>query len=198
MAPAVIPVVVALTALLGHLSPATDRVILLPDADGKVGQVIVRGANTEQVLDQAYAATEIDAQGKFSPRREDAATVQARYGALLDARPPRPLSFTVNFVFGSAQELTPESGQVLEQLRNAIVSRPAPEITVIGHTDRVGSVEGNDALSLQRAKTVRDVLQASGIQSAIDVAGRGEREPLVPTDDEVAEARNRRVEINVR
>jgi outer membrane protein OmpA-like peptidoglycan-associated protein len=32
----------------------------------------------------------------------------------------------------------------------------------------------------------------------IRVAGRGEREPLVPTADEVAEARNRRVEINVR
>jgi len=32
----------------------------------------------------------------------------------------------------------------------------------------------------------------------ISVAGRGEREPLVPTADEVAEPRNRRVEINVR
>jgi outer membrane protein OmpA-like peptidoglycan-associated protein len=32
----------------------------------------------------------------------------------------------------------------------------------------------------------------------IRVAGRGEREPLVPTADEVAEPQNRRVEINVR
>jgi len=30
------------------------------------------------------------------------------------------------------------------------------------------------------------------------VAGRGEREPAVPTADEVAEARNRRVEIKIR
>jgi flagellar motor protein MotB len=30
------------------------------------------------------------------------------------------------------------------------------------------------------------------------VAGRGEREPIVPTEDEVAEPRNRRVEITVR
>jgi len=30
------------------------------------------------------------------------------------------------------------------------------------------------------------------------VAGRGEREPLVTTEDEVAEPRNRRVEITVR
>jgi outer membrane protein OmpA-like peptidoglycan-associated protein len=34
--------------------------------------------------------------------------------------------------------------------------------------------------------------------SAINVAGRGEREPVVPTADEVSEPRNRRVEINVR
>ena len=32
----------------------------------------------------------------------------------------------------------------------------------------------------------------------IQVAGRGEREPLVVTEDEVAEPRNRRVEISVR
>jgi len=32
----------------------------------------------------------------------------------------------------------------------------------------------------------------------IQVAGRGERERLVATEDEVAEARNRRVEISVR
>ena len=32
----------------------------------------------------------------------------------------------------------------------------------------------------------------------IRAAGRGERAPLVPTEDEVAEPRNRRVEITVR
>lgn len=32
----------------------------------------------------------------------------------------------------------------------------------------------------------------------IQAAGRGEREPLVPTPDEVAEPRNRRVEVTVR
>jgi len=35
-------------------------------------------------------------------------------------------------------------------------------------------------------------------RARISVAGRGEREPEVPTADEVAEPRNRRVEINVR
>jgi OOP family OmpA-OmpF porin len=39
----------------------------------------------------------------------------------------------------------------------------------------------------------------AGIAPArIRVEGRGEREPLIPTEDEVAEPRNRRAEISVR
>jgi outer membrane protein OmpA-like peptidoglycan-associated protein len=70
---------------------------------------------------------------------------------------------------------------------------------VIGHTDRVGPVEYNDALSLRRAERVRRNFVERGIPtSAINVAGRGEREPILSTADEVSEPRNRRVEINVR
>ena len=46
---------------------------------------------------------------------------------------------------------------------------------------------------------MRDDLVKLGVAPGqIQVAGRGEREPLVATDDEVAEPRNRRVEISVR
>jgi outer membrane protein OmpA-like peptidoglycan-associated protein len=70
---------------------------------------------------------------------------------------------------------------------------------VIGHTDRVGADDANDALSLQRAQTMREAMLGLGIPPArIRAAGRGEREPLVPTADGVEEPRNRRVEINVR
>ena len=58
---------------------------------------------------------------------------------------------------------------------------------------------GDDGLSLRRAERVRNDLIGRGIPGdKIQVAGRGEREPLVPTEDEVAEPRNRRVEITVR
>jgi outer membrane protein OmpA-like peptidoglycan-associated protein len=70
---------------------------------------------------------------------------------------------------------------------------------VVGHTDRVGSLTYNDALSLRRAERVRTGFVQMGIpREQISVAGRGEREPIVPTEDEVAEPRNRRVEITVR
>ena len=46
---------------------------------------------------------------------------------------------------------------------------------------------------------MRDLLVAAGVPAeSVSVAGRGEREPVVATADEVAEARNRRVEIKLR
>lgn len=198
MTPLIPVVAVAIAVLLGRPSPSAERVILLPDEDGRVGQIVVRSERGEQRLDSAYAVGQIDAEHRLSVRRDDAASIEARYGALLDARPPRPLSFTVNFASGSTHELTPEAKPVLDQLRAAIASHPAPEIAVIGHTDRVGSVAANDELSLLRAQTVATLLYAAGLQAKLEIAGRGEREALVATADEVAEAANRRVEINLR
>ena len=176
-----------------------DRVVLLPGPDGKVGAVVVRGASGEKLLDKAYAGAEIVTGGAIVLRQETATIVQSRYGVLLGAQPPRPQSFTVYFLSGSATELTAESKPLIEAMKATLASRPAPEITVIGHTDRAGKAEANDALSIKRAEVVRDILLASGVRSlSLDVAGRGEREPVVPTADEVAEARNRRVEISIR
>jgi OOP family OmpA-OmpF porin len=176
-----------------------DRVVLLPGPDGTVGAVMVRSATGEKLLDKAYVGAEIVKGGAIAVRQDTAAAVQSRYAVLLGAQPPRPQSFTVHFLSGSATELTAESKPAIEEMKANLASRPAPEITVIGHTDRVGTVEANDALSKKRAEVVRDILLRSGVRGlSLDVAGRGEREPVVPTADEVPEARNRRVEISVR
>lgn len=197
---AVIMLAIAAVVLIMQTAPA-DRVVLLPGPDGKAGAVDVRTASGERRLDQAFAAVAVDRAGGIESVREDAASVRERYGAALAAQPVRPtsflLNFTMNFATGS-DEITPESRPVLEQIIAEVSRRSAAEIVVIGHTDRVGSEAANDVLSLKRAEAVRLALIAAGIEARIDVAGRGEREPLVPTADEVAEPRNRRVEINVR
>ena len=78
-------------------------------------------------------------------------------------------------------------------------ARAGGEILVVGHTDRVGSVESNDKLSLQRANAIAALLRSAGLPAELVTAvGRGERQPLVPTPDEVAEPRNRRAEIIIR
>ena len=189
--------ILAVLAACQHRPLST--VVLLPDADGKVGSVVVRSSNREGVLAAPLSSATVDNRGAIQIGQQDDSALRQQYVAALEARPPRPLSFTVYFEFGSAVTLNPASRPVLEQLRAYLQGHPAPEITVIGHTDRVGTMQVNDALSRQRAETVRVFLVEAGIAaSRMDVAGRGEREPLVPTADEMAEERNRRVEINVR
>lgn len=188
---------VALLALTLLAGCASERIVLLPSADGRPGAVVVRDALGEHLLDQPYAASVRrlwDNQVYQSSPEE----VQKHFAAALAAQPARPRSYMLYFLEGG-DELTPESQADFVRVRSEIVERTAAEVMVIGHTDRVGSVAANDALSLKRAEAVQALLVAAGIPAdKLEVAGRGEREPLVPTADEVAEPQNRRVEINVR
>jgi outer membrane protein OmpA-like peptidoglycan-associated protein len=110
-----------------------------------------------------------------------------------------PVTFVVRFETGSASKLTADANVVLAELQKVLSKWPAPQLMVVGHTDSVGSVQDNDALSLRRAQTVARFLAERGLSTQnIETAGRGERELLVVTKDGVADARNRRVEITVR
>lgn len=180
-------------------APARDDLyVLLPDQDGKTGALSVTHAGAEEVLSTPYAEARIKQEGRLEKGITTPEEAKRAFADALAAQPPRPVSFLLYFLEGK-DELTPESQKVVQQIFAEIARHPAPEIVVIGHTDRVGSVQSNDALSLRRARKVRDDLIKLGIPAdQIEVAGRGEREPLVPTEDEVPEPRNRRVEISVR
>lgn len=188
-----------LLALLGCQTPR-ERVILLPKADGSPSGVVTVQSKTgaKLSLEQSYAQVDAGGAGELKPSQSNAETVQKEYGALLAMQPTKPRSFIVNFRSNS-NELTAETAPTVVLVRDALTALNGGELVVIGHTDRVGAVEANDRLSLVRAETVRELLVRQGIpREKISVAGRGEREPLLATADEVAEARNRRVEIKLR
>ena len=199
---AAVVAVAALAALLGACAtptvPAqTGTVVLLPEKDGKDAAVTVRQGDKEVVLDKPYAAARQTTAGP-SAYASSQQEVEAQFGAALAAQPSRPTSYTLYFVEGGDQ-FTDASKQVLASVLAEIAKHPVPDIVVIGHTDSVGSLASNDALALRRAETVRGMLIAQGLAPASIVAvGRGKRELLVPTPDNVAEPRNRRVEILVR
>jgi outer membrane protein OmpA-like peptidoglycan-associated protein len=179
------------------LSPQ-ERIVLLPDADGRVGALTITTKSATEVLDRPYAGADVYTDGGVVGVREQAESVAEHFALALEALPPAPVSFIVYFVFDK-DELTAESRAQFDRIKAALATRPAPQLVVIGHTDRVGALPYNDALSLQRAQTVRAALIEAGIEAGrIAVAGRGEREPAVETGDEVANERNRRVEIMVR
>ena len=185
-----------------------EMVVVIPGADGHVGAVIVERGDDRIILDEAYATSRVTRSGEIRLERVPQADVASNvepvlkalpeFGPALKALPERPASYFLYFVTGTdvlTEASRGELGRMLEDLRR----RPAPDIVVIGHTDRVGNEDANDELSRQRAERVKADLVGQGIASErISIAGRGEREPIVPTDDDVDEPLNRRVEIDVR
>jgi outer membrane protein OmpA-like peptidoglycan-associated protein len=52
-------------------------------------------------------------------------------------------------------------------------------VTIVGHTDRLGSDEYNDPLSQNRAATAKAYLETLGVKAArIESTGKGKREPV--------------------
>jgi outer membrane protein OmpA-like peptidoglycan-associated protein len=175
-----------------------DLYVLVPDADGKTGALSVTQSAAQQVLAAPYASARIRQDGQIEAGEVSPELVKQIFADALAAQPARPVSFLLYFLEGR-DDLTPQSQLVLQQVFAEIARRPSPEIVVIGHSDRVGTVASNDALSLRRAQKVRGDLIRRGIApERIEAAGRGEREPLVPTAPQVPEPRNRRVEISIR
>lgn len=189
-------VLIALFVFMG--CAGHDRTVLLPDREGRSSALVVKTTRGETVLDKPYQAADVYQDGRVETKVLNPDAVSRQFGEALATQPPLPVSFTVYFIEGS-DELTSESKPIMADIKEALLRRPFPEITVIGHTDSVGTATYNDTLSLKRAEAVRRILLQEGISAvSIDVAGRGSRELLVPTQDGVSEPRNRRVDISVR
>jgi outer membrane protein OmpA-like peptidoglycan-associated protein len=108
------------------------------------------------------------------------------------------VSITVTFTTGAAT-LTPEAERALAPLGRALAS---PELTpyrfrIEGHTDSVGDAAVNQSLSERRAAAVRQHLsRVYNVDAGRLIAvGFGSSQLLVQTPPQVAEARNRRVQV---
>ena len=193
------PIVSAAAALavLAACAPVT-RVTLLPQSNGLPSAVVVTTAKGSQVVARPYQTANIQRDGSLALENTSAQDVRKSHPQLIALQPAPPETFVLEFETGTS-DLTAASQARLPDVIARAKARAGGEIVVTGHTDRQGSLEANDALSLQRAEAVRNLLIAQGFQAAlIEAVGRGERDPVVPTDDEVVEPRNRRAELLVR
>jgi outer membrane protein OmpA-like peptidoglycan-associated protein len=125
-------------------------------------------------------------------------TVGGGSGASAQAAKPPAVNLTVQFATGSA-DLTPAARQVLDNLGKAITDKTLTtyHFRVEGHTDTVGTKEGNQALSQHRAQAVVDYLATNfhADTSKLQPIGMGEDGLLIHTPDQTNEPRNRRVEV---
>jgi len=182
----------------GCAAPRPALFAVVPGSNGHVGSIVVESNGEKRVIDTAYGAQRLKADGSLETQKLDARQVREQFGTTLAALPGKPAKFTLYFLEGK-DELTADSKVELERIFAELKRRPLPDIAVIGHTDTVGGLVYNDQLSRARAERTREMLVDLGIPpDRIAAAGRGKRELLVPTEENVAEPRNRRVEINVR
>ncbi len=192
---------VVLTALMLIVScgQKDTTVILLPEADGHTGSVLIENQESSTRLDKAYTYTEATSTtAGFVVQKADPAKIKATYAQLFAAEPPKPIHFILYFETDSVK-LTPASMDLLPKISQSAKEREPSEISIIGHTDTQGTPEYNINLSLERARAVAKILTRydTGLKQ-VYVQAFGEYDLLIPTADNTPEARNRRVEIMIR
>jgi outer membrane protein OmpA-like peptidoglycan-associated protein len=113
------------------------------------------------------------------------------------AATPATTDYTVYFDFDS-WTLTAEDLTVITNVINTARAGGQSRITVVGHTDTVGSVDFNQRLSVRRANVVVEALVDMGARrAAIQASGVGKTDLAVQTPDQTREAKNRRTVIDL-
>lgn len=197
-------VVVACGVLLVFLTSCASSkkslLVLQSDADGRTGEIVVANQGGSQVLVRPGDATEVkDGNSPPSaPFRVEEAEIAKTFGPALAAQPPPPVHYVLYFRTGST-DLVAESEKQIAQILKNVKARQSTDIRIVGHTDRVGKREGNYTLGLDRAQQIKGLLVSKGVDPTfIEVESHGEDNPLIPTDNEASEPRNRRVEVTVK
>jgi OmpA-OmpF porin, OOP family len=176
------------------------EVVLLPDDAGQVGRITLSSPQGTQELSRAGEAVRVSTAEPAlpAPVAMDSAYISRVFGAALAARPGPPAHFVLYFE-GDSDRLTAESQTRLAEVARSVVERRALAVSIVGHTDTVGTREYNFQLGLRRARRVQEAIRTQPVdQSIVRVDSHGEADPLVKTGDNVAEPRNRRVEVTVR
>jgi outer membrane protein OmpA-like peptidoglycan-associated protein len=178
----------------------TTTVILLPDPDGHVGNVIV--STTEGTIDISKSGEAVVVRGSKSvpdsPEVMSEQEIQKDFGEVLTRLPAIPVHYILYFNSESTR-LTVASKKTIPDILAAIEDRESLNISVVGHTDTAGDEEYNRQLSLKRARSVRTLLIKRGVDpESIETSSHGEHNLLVKTGDNTHEPKNRRVEVVVR
>jgi outer membrane protein OmpA-like peptidoglycan-associated protein len=109
-------------------------------------------------------------------------------------------SFVINNIYynTNSAELKDESKAVLNAFADYLKANPKLVIEIQGHTDNVGNASANQALSANRAFTVKAILESFGIKGdRIKAKGFGSSKPLGDNSSEEGRAKNRRTEFMI-
>ncbi len=182
--------------LVGCSTLPRSYVIVMPNPDGSVGTVILKGESGERTVNQAAKATGFNRNRKQVDLKGE--QIHRTFWQVLTGAPPDPVRFILYF---DRNQVLPNrmSSKTWDDLLITVHKWPAPEIVIDGFTDRRAADEYNMKLSDQRAEWISSSVIHAGVDPArVHLRAFGEQSPAVPTADGVAEPLNRRVEISIR
>lgn len=118
-----------------------------------------------------------------------------RYGCIDLSQFAEPLVLNIDYPSGSF-EVDPNNKERLRKLAGILTFVTDLKLEINGYTDNIGTASANAALSEKRARRVRDLLVANGVEAGrIKVFGRGEADPVASNQTADGRAQNRRIEI---
>ena len=95
-------------------------------------------------------------------------------------------------------DIKPGFYSTMDKLADVVVRYGKTTLTVVGHTDNVGTDSYNQKLSERRAHSVAQYLESKRVNSMrLALAGKGETQPIASNANEAGRQQNRRVEIYV-
>lgn len=193
-------IILAVVIILAGCGSKGNFIVLSPANDGSVGALKVGTDKGTEVLSEEGKAIYIGNRNTLPsvPAPISKEDTQLIFQDALRVHPLMPESFILYFQFNS-NELTDASKILIGNILASIKKRESQDISIIGHTDRTGSDAYNRKLSLERAQLVYDILRAENVNGEdMTIIYHGEGNPLIPTADNIAEPRNRRVEVMIR
>jgi len=110
------------------------------------------------------------------------------------------INATVHFDFGKTEpKFDDKTDLALSALCKAMAADKNLKVLVTGHTDNVGSSQGNMTYGKKRAEALKALLVKRGAPAAsISTASKGENEPVVENDTEEHRYENRRAVITLK
>lgn len=128
------------------------------------------------------------------PTKTEVTTHKPKTDLLRDTNTNGVWSFTLADI--DSKTLTKVETKQLDALAKEIKAMGDCQVSVIGHTDNIGSSEVNEAVSVARACLVGDYLKKKGVTN-ITTSGESYNHPVAGNDTASGRAKNRRVEIFV-
>lgn len=136
---------------------------------------------------------------KPAPRAPTAAVPTAKNNMVVEKTPAglRLSVRDIRFVPDSNEVLPSEHGR-LDEIADVLKLAPDAQFLVEGHTAAVGKPEGEQKLSVERARTIAEELAKRGVNAAAFICrGWGGTRPIADNATDAGRAQNRRVEITI-